>query len=132
MVKLPISNYERPEGFRVNWGFGIERELLRFDQYGSDRGYYLDNEGIIKFDDEFFRNAQVDSRGIFGVNTASLYGPQIIGEISLGDITTEKLSTLMKIMGYQPGETPLECIRRQKDKTLLKPTQYIDLFFSGL
>ena len=41
-------------------------------------------------------------------------------------------STLMKIMGYQQNEMPLECIRRQKDKVLLKPTQYIDLFFSGL
>jgi len=135
VTKLPESNYERPSGFQVSLGYKVELEMLLFDQYGSNKGYYVDaDEGVVFFSDDVWKNIRKDSEGLFKTDflLSPCCGPRVVEEIGLGDITLEKMSTLMKIIGYQPGEAPLECIRRQKDKTLLKPTQYIDLFFSGL
>lgn len=120
ITRLPESNYEKPNGFRANLGFGIEPEYLKFSQARSFNGYAVDKDGgVLHFPDDGWKYIKELSTNSFmldlPVNLIQTNGKV---EMMFGDEVPERLSSLMEFIGYQSGESPLDCIRRLKGKNL--------------
>lgn len=117
--RLPSSNYERPNGYKIDMGMGIEPEILIFEfKEGGSWGYLKDSEGLLIEDDQMVKYLKKVTDNQFESSTPSvLIGLKRSQAHYFGSKAEEKIVEWLKQNGYKKGEQPIEFIQRQKGRS---------------